>query len=147
MNSIQAISIVMKNSSLVKLIVAITAFVLAGCATRPVNLPIEHFDPATKYSFQRSSEDPGGRQNFVILAFSGGGTRAAAFSYGALETLRDMELTTRSGRKLRALDEVDLDQRVPDQRARIRWSCSVVGSRRPSRSRGNSSDRQGRSVP
>src|SRR5215471_3640220 len=91
----------------VKLMVAITALAVAGCATRPVNPPIEHYDPATKYSFQRPSEDPGGRQNFVILAFSGGGTRAAAFSYGALETLRDMELTTKSGRKLRALDEVD----------------------------------------
>jgi NTE family protein len=97
----------MKNSSLVKVMIAVAGLVLAGCATRPVNPPIEHFDPATTYSFQRASEDPGGRQNFVMLAFSGGGTRAAAFSYGALETLRDMELTTRSGRKLRALDEVD----------------------------------------
>jgi NTE family protein len=34
--------------------------------------------------------------------------RAAAFSYGVLETLRDMEITTPSGRKVRALDEVDV---------------------------------------
>src|SRR5215471_18193244 len=85
----------------------LVAFHLGGCATRPVNPPIEHFDPATKYGFERSSDHPEDRQYFVILAFSGGGTRAAASSYGALETLRDMEITTRSGRKLRALDEVD----------------------------------------
>ena len=97
----------MKLSYFQILVALLIAFELGGCATRPINPPIEHYDPATKYSFQRSSEDPGGRQNFVMLAFSGGGTRAAAFSYGALETLRDMEITTRSGRKLRALDEVD----------------------------------------
>jgi NTE family protein len=84
------------------------AFHLGGCATRPVTRPIEHFDPATEYNFERPSDHPEDRQNFVMLAFSGGGTRAAAFSYGALETLRDIKLTTRSGRKLRALDEVDV---------------------------------------
>ncbi len=84
------------------------AFALAGCATRPINEPIAHFDPKTPYSFERLSPNPEDRQNFVMLAFSGGGTRAAAFSYGALETLRDMEITTRSGRKVRALDEVDV---------------------------------------
>ena len=46
--------------------------------------------------------------DLVILAFSGGGTRAAAFSYGVLEALRDIELTTASGRKTRLLDEVDV---------------------------------------
>ena len=82
------------------------AFTLAGCATRPVNPRIEQFD-GKPYSLERGSatED---RQNFVVVAFSGGGTRAAAFAYGALETLRDMEITTRSGRKERALDEVDV---------------------------------------
>jgi NTE family protein len=47
-------------------------------------------------------------EDLVILAFSGGGTRAAAFSYGVLEALRDIEVTTTSGRKTRLLDEVDL---------------------------------------
>ena len=89
-------------------IAALSALALAGCATRPVNAPIERFDPSTVYSFERQSENPEDRQNLVVLAFSGGGTRAAAFSYGVLETLRDMELTTRSGRNVRALDEVDV---------------------------------------
>ena len=81
---------------------------LSGCATRPISERIEHFDPATNYAYERSPGNAGDSQNLVMLAFSGGGTRAAAFSFGVLETLRDMEVTTRSGRKVRALDEVDV---------------------------------------
>jgi NTE family protein len=44
---------------------------------------------------------------FVILTFSGGGTRAAAFSYGALETLRDTEIVWK-GERSSLLDEVDV---------------------------------------
>jgi len=50
----------------------------------------------------------GEHEDLVILAFSGGGTRAAAFSYGVLEALRDIEVTSSSGRKTRMLDEVDV---------------------------------------
>lgn len=42
----------------------------------------------------------------VVLAFSGGGTRAAAFSYGILKALRDTTVMV-DGRKERLLDEVD----------------------------------------
>jgi NTE family protein len=50
----------------------------------------------------------GEHEDLVILAFSGGGTRAAAFSYGVLEALRDIEVTTSTGGKTRMLDEVDV---------------------------------------
>jgi NTE family protein len=81
---------------------------LAGCATRPINPPIADYDPAKAYRIERQSENAEDNATLVILAFSGGGTRAAAFSYGVLETLRDMEVTTRSGRHLRVLDTVDV---------------------------------------
>ena len=83
-----------------RLAVVVAAMVLvAGCATRPVNPPIAQFDPTKAYRIERRSESAEDNATLVILAFSGGGTRAAAFSYGVLETLRDMEVTTKSGRK------------------------------------------------
>jgi NTE family protein len=43
----------------------------------------------------------------LILAFSGGGTRAAAFAYGVLEELAATPVVL-GGRPRRLLDEVDL---------------------------------------
>jgi NTE family protein len=92
-----------------KLIAAIVAAIfLAGCATRPINPPLAQYDPGKAYRIERPSENAEDAATLVILAFSGGGTRAAAFSYGVLETLRDMEVTTKSGRKVRVLDTVDV---------------------------------------
>ncbi len=81
---------------------------VAGCATRPVNPPVAHFDAGKAYRVERRSAMDEDNATLVVLAFSGGGTRAAAFSYGVLETLRDMEVTTKSGRHLRVLDTVDV---------------------------------------
>jgi NTE family protein len=90
-------------------ILAIAALTLAaGCATRPSNPPLSHYDPGKPYRVERPSDTAEDNATLVVLAFSGGGTRAAAFSYGVLETLRDMEVTTRSGRRVRALDTVDV---------------------------------------
>ncbi len=70
---------------------------LAGCATRPVNPPITHVDPNAGYTFQTRQKHFKSQENLVVLAFSGGGTRAAAFSYGVLEFLRRTEVTTPNG--------------------------------------------------
>ncbi len=81
---------------------------LAGCATRPVNPPIAKADPATGYRFEARQANAKDKSNMVILAFSGGGTRAAAFSYGVLEFLKKVEIVGPKGNKVRLLDEVDI---------------------------------------
>ena len=81
---------------------------LAGCATRPVNPPIAKADPSVGYSFQTRQKHFKNQEVLVVLAFSGGGTRAAAFSYGVLEVLRNTEVVTRTGQKARLLDAVDV---------------------------------------
>jgi NTE family protein len=58
---------------------------LGGCAARQVNPPIAQYDPHSGQQLERLDWHRGDQQDLVILAFSGGGTRAAAFSYGVLE--------------------------------------------------------------
>ncbi len=87
---------------------AISALLLAGCATRPVNAPITEVNRNAGYRFQTRQLHDQDKQNLVILAFSGGGTRAAAFSYGVLEQLRRTEIVGAGGKKIRLLDEVDV---------------------------------------
>jgi NTE family protein len=72
-------------------IVLITASI-GGCAHYPVNPKLQKFDlaPVTMgtafHSPNRSDE------LFLVLAFSGGGTRAAALAYGVLEGLAQVEI-------------------------------------------------------
>jgi NTE family protein len=82
---------------------------LAGCAaTRPINPPISKVDTTSGYRYTTRQAHVADRSNLVILAFSGGGTRAAAFSYGVLEMLHRTEIVGPKGNKVRLLDEVDL---------------------------------------
>src|SRR2546421_2640497 len=81
---------------------------LGGCATRQVNPSIAHYDPSSGHQFEKLDRHRGDQDDLVILAFSGGGTRAAAFSYGVLEALRRIEITSSTGETWRLLDEVDL---------------------------------------
>ncbi len=78
---------------------------LTSCAQRVWNTPITETTSA-RYNFKnnlpQNSDDV-----FVVLAFSGGGTRAAALSYGVLEKLRDTPVTI-DGVERRLLDEVDV---------------------------------------
>ena len=81
---------------------------LGGCATAPINPPITHADPNAGYRFETREQYARNKEDLVVLAFSGGGTRAAAFSYGVLEALRDTEVINHNGRRERLLDSVDV---------------------------------------
>lgn len=81
-----------------------------GCAHYPVNPPLARYDPTASDRYQFSNlqaTDVNSDDVFVVLAFSGGGTRAAAFSYGVMEELRDTAITI-NGQQRRLLDEVDV---------------------------------------
>jgi NTE family protein len=91
------------------LAIAATSISLAsGCVQRPVNPPLKEHEANASYEFEHLERNRGRQDDLVILAFSGGGTRAAAFSFGVLEALRRIEITASSGEHVRLLDEVDL---------------------------------------
>ncbi|MCE2970756.1 MAG: patatin-like phospholipase family protein [Burkholderiales bacterium] len=87
---------------------AAVALALAGCATRPVNPPIDRVDPDSGYRLSTRQAHFKTPETLVILAFSGGGTRAAAFSYGVLEFLRNTEVVLANGAQVRLLDAVGI---------------------------------------
>jgi NTE family protein len=77
---------------------------LCGCtATGLGNPPLAHWEPS-----EPGPASVGSRSDelLLILAFSGGGTRAAAFAYGVMEELAATTVTL-GGRDRRLLDEVD----------------------------------------
>ncbi len=81
-------------------------FLAAGCAHYPVNQPLAAYDPDYGYK-GRNIQSPARDDDLVLMmTFSGGGTRAAAFSYGALEALRDTLIGPENNRQ-RLLDKVD----------------------------------------
>jgi NTE family protein len=98
----------MTLSRVASLWIVAALLLLGGCASRPINPPITQTDLSTGYRFQIRQAHFKDKDNLVILAFSGGGTRAAAFSYGVLEFLRRTEVVGPRGNKGRLLDEVDI---------------------------------------
>ncbi|MCU0589100.1 MAG: patatin-like phospholipase family protein [Syntrophobacteraceae bacterium] len=80
--------------------------IAAGCAHYPINQPLKQWDPQVGYRGGNLIDPDRDEELLLLLSFSGGGTRAAAFSYGVLEAFRDTKVTLR-GRERRLLDEVD----------------------------------------
>jgi len=85
---------------------------LAGCAAiAPVNPPIQATRADEGYRvpnlLKRQTARANDPHSWVLLAFSGGGTRAAALSYGVLAELRRTQITV-NGHTHAVIDEVDL---------------------------------------
>lgn len=80
--------------------------IMQGCAHYIVNAEKVSGQPTKAYQFNSQAEGNNTDSLFVCLAFSGGGTRAAALSYGVLEELRATRITWKGVEK-RLLDEVD----------------------------------------
>ena len=89
------------------LILALAGLLLGGCASRPVNPKLDIADRSAGYRTEGRAIRGEASDTMVVLAFSGGGTRAAAFSYGVLEELRRTEVLV-EGRRTRLLDEIDV---------------------------------------
>lgn len=82
----------------------------AGCSHfghYPVNAPLEKYAPGYGYVPRNMGPEGNSEELLLILTFSGGGTRAAAFSYGVLEELRATEVAL-AGKTRRLSDEVDM---------------------------------------
>lgn len=89
----------------VRLAPAVAALALVACASFPENPPLAAWDASRGYRFAQLALGPGNSDaTFVVLALSGGGTRAAAFSYGVMRALEATPLGTTGGS---LLDEVD----------------------------------------
>jgi NTE family protein len=87
---------------------AVVAALIGGCGSFPVNPKLETFDPQSGYRLDHL--EPGDHNTdslFVVVTMSGGGTRAAALSYGVLDALRRTSITWK-GESKSLLQEVDM---------------------------------------
>jgi NTE family protein len=82
--------------------------ICGGCAHYPGNPRLATISPTSGYRYNVVRQQPTNDKTFVLLAFSGGGTRAAALSFGLMEELRQIEYTARDGMKRRLLDDVEI---------------------------------------
>src|SRR5690349_9376927 len=89
-------------------VVALSALALVACAANPTREEaLDKVVPLTA-PILAPGVDANSDKLFVVVTFSGGGKRAAAFSYGVLEAMRDVKVTTPDGEVHPLLDEVDL---------------------------------------
>ncbi len=82
---------------------------ISGCASygKVSNLPKSDNPEALNYSIRLAANSSTSREVTQVLAFSGGGTRAAALAYGVLQALRDVDIVV-DEQPMRLIDEIDL---------------------------------------
>ena len=90
-----------------QLCLGLVVFIMAGCTAYGVidNPPKKTVD-YDGYSWHNWAKEDTKNDITLILSFSGGGTRAAALSYGVLDGLRKTSIPI-DGKMVRLLDEVD----------------------------------------
>ncbi len=87
----------------------LSAALLSACASThyPVNAPLPQVSIDRGYRVQNVFADAPDDTFFLLVAFSGGGARAAALGFGVLEALRDT-MVTWEGKQQSLLDQVDI---------------------------------------
>ncbi|EXI85258.1 MAG: Patatin [Candidatus Accumulibacter regalis] len=90
-------------------LLALALPLLSACVSygKISNEPIAEVGPSARYSMTQAVHSARSDDATMILAFSGGGTRAAALAYGVLQALRDTRVTL-DGRSQRLLDKIDI---------------------------------------
>ena len=88
-----------------KISVLILLLILTGCAHYLVNAPKPAYEPDYGYRYLSKANTIAQDKIYVALAFSGGGTRAAALSYGVMKRLK--ATTIQNGART-LLDEIDV---------------------------------------
>ncbi len=99
---------VSSRSRYTSIVFLLSAMTLGGCAsvTEPRNVAIDSVDEGSGYRRLALTTDEDAGDTLIMLAFSGGGTRAAALSYGVMQELRDTMIDAESGRGT-VLSQVD----------------------------------------
>ncbi|PKQ07222.1 MAG: patatin [Alphaproteobacteria bacterium HGW-Alphaproteobacteria-11] len=96
------------TSKVVRITVAVLILAsLFGCASRSWNDEINALSFSSAEVVRHCAPRGNAAELYVILAFSGGGMRSAAMSYGLLEALRDKTIRI-GGQEHRLIDEVDV---------------------------------------
>ncbi|WP_035244399.1 patatin-like phospholipase family protein [Desulfonatronovibrio hydrogenovorans] len=97
----------MNRSILLSFACLLVLVLSSGCAHYQVNEQSREFDQESGYRFDALESGPDNTDSlFVCLMFSGGGTRAAALSYGVMQALHETRIVV-DGREKSLLDEVD----------------------------------------
>ena len=93
---------------MIRALVVLLIFSLVACGSFPVNPELKDFDPNKGYRFKDLKLSEKNTDSlFVIVALSGGGTRAASLSYGAMKALENTKIEWEDKSKS-LLDEVDI---------------------------------------